>query len=119
MEQVAPLGPAYQAGTMAGNPASISAGIACLEVLKAPGVYEQMERQAVRLAQGIQGAADENGVALTINRIRGAFSTHFCNHPITNYDEAQDTDSEQFAKFFRLMLDQAYVWHHPNMRPGS
>ncbi|WP_028560329.1 glutamate-1-semialdehyde 2,1-aminomutase [Paenibacillus pinihumi] len=106
MEQVAPLGPAYQAGTMAGNPASISAGIACLEVLKAPGVYEQMERQAVRLAQGIQGAADENGVALTINRIRGAFSTHFCNHPITNYDEAQDTDSEQFAKFFRLMLDQ-------------
>ncbi|MBJ6362401.1 glutamate-1-semialdehyde 2,1-aminomutase [Paenibacillus sp. GCM10012307] len=106
MEQVAPLGPAYQAGTMAGNPASISAGIACLEVLKTPGAYEQMERLAVRLTQGIQAAADEHGVALTINRIRGAFSTHFCDHPVTNYEEAQDTDSEQFAEFFRLMLDQ-------------
>lgn len=106
MEQVAPLGPAYQAGTMAGNPASISAGIACLEVLQAPGVYEQLERQASRLTAGISQAASRHGIGLTINRIRGAFSTHFCQHPVTNYEEAQDTDSEQFARFFRLMLDQ-------------
>ena len=44
MEQVAPLGPAYQAGTMAGNPASMLAGIACLEVLQQPGIYEEMDR---------------------------------------------------------------------------
>lgn len=106
MEQVAPLGPAYQAGTMAGNPASISAGIACLEVLSEPGVYERMEELTVRLTEGIQEGADRYGIPLTINRIRGSFSTHFCDHPVTNYDEAQDTDSEAFAAFFRHMLDQ-------------
>ncbi|BFH66589.1 glutamate-1-semialdehyde 2,1-aminomutase 2 [Paenibacillus dendritiformis] len=106
MEQVAPLGPAYQAGTMAGNPASISAGIACLEVLSEPGVYERMEELTVRLTEGIQEGADRYGIPLTINRIRGSFSTHFCDHPVTNYEEAQDTDSEAFAAFFRHMLDQ-------------
>ncbi|WP_374020672.1 glutamate-1-semialdehyde 2,1-aminomutase [Paenibacillus thiaminolyticus] len=106
MEQVAPLGPAYQAGTMAGNPASISAGIACLEVLSEPGVYERMEELTVRLTEGIQEGADRYGIPLTINRIRGSFSTHFCDHPVTNYDEAKDTDSEAFAAFFRHMLDQ-------------
>ncbi|OBA05082.1 glutamate-1-semialdehyde aminotransferase [Paenibacillus polymyxa] len=106
MEQVAPLGPAYQAGTMAGNPASISSGIACLEVLQGEGVYEEMERLAVRLTDGIQSSADRYGVPLTINRIRGAFSTHFCDHPITNYEQAQDTDSEAFASFFRHMLNR-------------
>ncbi|WCR25194.1 glutamate-1-semialdehyde 2,1-aminomutase [Paenibacillus thiaminolyticus] len=106
MEQVAPLGPAYQAGTMAGNPASISAGIACLEVLSEPGVYERMEELTVRLTEGIQEGADRYGIPLTINRIRGSFSTHFCDHPVTNYDEAQDTDSKAFAAFFRHMLDQ-------------
>ena len=107
MEQVAPLGPAYQAGTMAGNPASISAGIACLEVLSEPGVYERMEELTVRLTEGIQEGADRYGIPLTINRIRGSFSTHFCDHPVTNYDEAQDTDSEAFAAFFRHMLEQS------------
>ncbi|WP_068614351.1 glutamate-1-semialdehyde 2,1-aminomutase [Paenibacillus tuaregi] len=106
MEQVAPLGPAYQAGTMAGNPASISAGIACLEVLQGAGVYDEMERLAVRLTEGLGASAARHEVPLTINRIRGAFSTHFCDHPVTNYDEAQDTDGEQFAAFFRHMLEQ-------------
>ncbi|PZM65048.1 glutamate-1-semialdehyde 2,1-aminomutase [Paenibacillus dendritiformis] len=106
MEQVAPLGPAYQAGTMAGNPASISAGIACLEVLSEPGIYERMEELTIRLTEGIQEGADRYGIPLTINRIRGSFSTHFCDHPVTNYEEAQDTDSEVFAAFFRHMLDQ-------------
>ena len=106
MEQVAPLGPAYQAGTMAGNPASISAGIACLELLQQPGIYEQMDNLAKRLADGLRAAAHKFGIPLTINQIRGSLSTHFCDHPVTNYDEALDTDGELFGKFFRLMLDQ-------------
>lgn len=106
MEQVAPLGPAYQAGTMAGNPASISAGIACLEVLRGEGVYEEMERLAIRLVNGLQESAARHSIPLTINRIRGAFSTHFCDHPITNYEEAQETDGEMFASFFRHMLNR-------------
>lgn len=106
MEQVAPLGPAYQAGTMAGNPASISAGIACLEVLQQPGVYEEMERMTIKLTDGLAGFARQYGIPLTINRIRGSFSTHFCDHPVTNYDEAQDTNGEMFAAFFRAMLNR-------------
>ncbi len=57
METVAPLGPAYQAGTMAGNPASMLAGIACLEVLKQPGIYEEMDRLGAILEKGILEAA--------------------------------------------------------------
>jgi glutamate-1-semialdehyde 2,1-aminomutase len=106
MEQVAPLGPAYQAGTMAGNPASISAGIACLEALREPGTYERLDRLSAALTAGLSAAAEQHGIALTINRIRGAFSTHFCQHPVTNYEEAQGADGEQFARFFRLMLDR-------------
>ncbi|MGI2297914.1 glutamate-1-semialdehyde 2,1-aminomutase [Paenibacillus sp. GXUN7292] len=106
MEQVAPLGAAYQAGTMAGNPASISAGIACLEVLSKPGVYEQMDKLAVKLADGLRAAARQYSVQLTVNQIVGSLSTHFCDHPVTNYDEALDTDGERFGKFFRLMLEQ-------------
>lgn len=104
MEKVAPLGPAYQAGTMAGNPASISAGIACLEVLQEEGIYERMESLALRLKEGLLEAANENNIPLTVNQIRGSLSTHFCNHPVTNYDEAQDTDSELFGRFFKGML---------------
>ncbi|GAA0134561.1 glutamate-1-semialdehyde-2,1-aminomutase [Paenibacillus sp. YSY-4.3] len=106
MEQVAPLGPAYQAGTMAGNPASISAGIACLEVLQEEGVYPKMERLAVKLTNGLADSANRYGIPLTINRIAGAFSTHFCSHPVTNYEEAQDTDGDLFAAFFRAMLNR-------------
>lgn len=106
MSQVAPLGPAYQAGTMAGNPASISAGIACLEALQEPGIYERLDRLGAMLGNGLAQSAEAHGVALTVNRIRGALSTHFCAHPVTNYDEAQDTDGERFATFFRLMLEQ-------------
>jgi glutamate-1-semialdehyde 2,1-aminomutase len=106
MAQVAPLGPAYQAGTMAGNPASISAGIACLEALREPGTHDRLDALAASLCAGLAASAEENGVPLTINRIRGAFSTHFCGHPVRNYEEAQDTDGERFGQFFRLMLER-------------
>lgn len=106
MEQVAPLGPAYQAGTMAGNPASMLCGLACLDELAKPGVYDTMEQLATRLGNGLDALAKVHGIPLTVNRIGGALSTHFCDHPVTNYAEAQDTDSEQFAVFFRSMLNQ-------------
>ncbi|KPV55893.1 glutamate-1-semialdehyde aminotransferase [Paenibacillus sp. A3] len=107
MAQVSPLGPAYQAGTMAGNPASISAGIACLEALQEPGTYERLDRLGAMLEAGLAEGARKHRIALTVNRICGALSTHFCDHPVTNYDEAQNTDGEQFAAFFRYMLEDS------------
>ncbi|PYI50638.1 glutamate-1-semialdehyde 2,1-aminomutase [Paenibacillus flagellatus] len=106
MERVAPLGPAYQAGTMAGNPASIRAGIACLKTLRQPGVYAKLDALASRLEAGLAEGARRHGVPLTINRIGGALSTHFCDHPIRSYEDAQRADGDRFARFFRLMLEQ-------------
>lgn len=106
MEKVAPLGPAYQAGTMAGNPASILAGIACLEVLKQPGVYEYLDRLGAMLEEGILTAAKELGVQISINRLKGALTVYFTNEKVENYEQAQNTDGDRFAKFFKLMLHQ-------------
>ncbi|WP_026074646.1 glutamate-1-semialdehyde 2,1-aminomutase [Brevibacillus massiliensis] len=106
MEQVAPLGPAYQAGTMSGNPASILAGIACLEVLGQPGVYEELDRLGGLLEQGIRAAAQRYGVEIQLNRLKGALAVYFTDQPVIDYDGAQNADGELFARFFRLMLDE-------------
>ncbi|QPA31397.1 glutamate-1-semialdehyde 2,1-aminomutase [Thermaerobacillus caldiproteolyticus] len=106
MEQVAPLGPAYQAGTMAGNPASILAGIACLEVLQQDGVYEHLDRLGSMLEKGILAHAKTYDIPITINRLKGALTVYFTTEKVENYEQAERTDGEMFAKFFKLMLKQ-------------
>lgn len=106
METVAPLGPAYQAGTMAGNPASISAGIACLELLQQDGVYEELNRLGSILEEGILEHAKTYNIPITINRLKGALTIYFTTDKVVNYDQAEATDGEMFAKFFKLMLHQ-------------
>ncbi|MBM7572474.1 glutamate-1-semialdehyde 2,1-aminomutase [Aquibacillus albus] len=106
MEQVAPLGPAYQAGTMAGNPASMSAGIACLEVLKQPGTYEKLDKLGGMLEEGILKHARENNIAVTVNRLKGALTVYFTDKKIENYTDAEATDGDLFGRFFKLMLNQ-------------
>ncbi|SMQ65923.1 glutamate-1-semialdehyde 2,1-aminomutase [Bacillus sp. OV166] len=106
METVAPLGPAYQAGTMAGNPASILSGIACLEVLKQEGIYDYLDRLGAMLEAGILEAAKENNIQITINRLKGALTVYFTNEKIENYIQAENTNGETFAKFFKHMLHQ-------------
>ncbi|MCM3444641.1 glutamate-1-semialdehyde 2,1-aminomutase [Metabacillus halosaccharovorans] len=106
MEQVAPLGPAYQAGTMAGNPASILSGIACLEVLQQEGVYENLDKLGEILEEGILQHARTYNIPITINRLKGALTIYFTSEKISNYEQAENTDGEMFAKFFKLMLNQ-------------
>jgi len=106
MEQVAPLGPAYQAGTMAGNPASILSGIACLEVLKQEDVYENLDKLGEILEEGILQHARTYNIPITINRLKGALTIYFTNEKISNYEQAENTDGEMFARFFKLMLNQ-------------
>ena len=106
MEKVAPLGTAYQAGTMAGNPASMLSGIACLEVLKQDGVYEYLDQLGAMLEEGILDAARDNSIEITINRLKGALTVYFTNEIIENYEQAEKTDGEMFGKFFKLMLHQ-------------
>lgn len=109
MEQVAPLGPAYQAGTMAGNPASIRAGIATLEVLSDSRLYQQMDQFGKQLEDGIHKLANKYNHSVTLNRLGGGFTVYFTNQPITNYQEAKATDGEKFARFFKLLLEEGIL----------
>ncbi|MBF7025676.1 glutamate-1-semialdehyde 2,1-aminomutase [Staphylococcus kloosii] len=106
MEHVAPLGPAYQAGTMAGNPLSMKAGIALLEVLEQDGVYEQLDNLGKRLEEGLLKLIDKHNITATINRVYGSLTLYFTNEKVTHYDQAENSDGEAFAKFFKLMLHQ-------------
>lgn len=106
MEEVAPEGPAYQAGTHAGNPASMLAGIACLEVLKQDGVYDHLDQLGAMLETGILDAARKYAIPVTINRLKGALTVYFTTEKIENYEQAKNTDGETFGKFFKLMLHQ-------------
>lgn len=106
MDTVAPLGPAYQAGTMAGNPASIQAGIACLEVIQQEGIYEKMDELGHQLEEGILAAAEEFNVTITVNRLKGALTIYFTDRKVENYEQAEATDGEIFGRFFKLMLEQ-------------
>lgn len=106
MDQVAPLGPAYQAGTMAGNPASIRAGIATLKVLSDKNLYTQMDEMGRQLEEGILHSAKKYNHSITINRLGGGFTVFFGSHQVENYQDAKNTDREKFAKFFKMLLDE-------------
>ncbi|SLK17678.1 glutamate-1-semialdehyde-2,1-aminomutase [Bacillus toyonensis] len=106
MEQVAPLGPAYQAGTMAGNPASMASGIACLEVLQQKGVYEKLDELGAMLEKGILEQATKHNIDITVNRLKGALTVYFTTNTIEDYDAAKNTDGEMFGRFFKLMLQE-------------
>jgi glutamate-1-semialdehyde 2,1-aminomutase len=104
MRMAAPLGPAYQAGTLSGNPLAVSAGIACLTELNQPGVYERLDEMGALAEQGIRTAADATGTQITVNRVGSAFTTFFAEAPITTWSEVVDADTERYAGYFHGLL---------------
>ena len=106
MNHVAPLGPVYQAGTLAGNPLAMSAGIATLKQLAAPGFYEAIERRALVLADGLRDAAAKAGVTVQVNDIGSLATIFFTPGPVRNYSDAKKSDTKRYGEFFRSMLDQ-------------
>jgi len=106
MDNVAPLGPVYQAGTLAGNPLAMRAGIATLKQLSKPGLYAGIEENAKRLVAGLREAASGAGVAAQINSIGSLSTIFFASQPVTNYTDAKRSDTKRYARFFREMLDR-------------
>ncbi|MGB5541577.1 MAG: glutamate-1-semialdehyde 2,1-aminomutase [Gammaproteobacteria bacterium] len=106
MEHIAPLGPVYQAGTLSGNPLSLAAGLATLELATADGVEEQLDASARRLVDGLQAAADRAGIAFTTNQVGGMFGCFFSpESAISRFSQVSGCDMERFRRFYHGMLD--------------
>src|SRR5712671_1215539 len=106
MNNVAPLGPVYQAGTLAGNPLAMSAGIAALKQLTAPGLYERINKNADRLVAGLRKAITETKVPAQVNASLFLATTAFTDQPVSDYKGAKQSDTKRYAQFFREMLDR-------------
>jgi glutamate-1-semialdehyde 2,1-aminomutase len=106
MEQIAPLGPVYQAGTLSGNPIAMAAGLATLDIISQPGFYEPVFRHTEQLCQGLDKAADKAGVQFTTNHAGSMFGGFFTSAPsVTNYDQVMACDNAAFNQFFHQMLE--------------
>jgi glutamate-1-semialdehyde 2,1-aminomutase len=106
MNHVAPLGPVYQAGTLAGNPLAMRAGIATLKQLTRPGLYEGIHEQSRRLVEGLREALAESGIAGQVNAAGSLATLFFTAQLVRNYSDAKRSDTKRYARFFREMLDR-------------
>jgi len=105
MEQLAPTGPVYQAGTLSGNPLATAAGLATLQTLQAPGFYEALQAMTARLVQGLVTHAKGAGVALQGDWQGGMFGLYMTDGPVRGYADVTACDTAAFGRFFHAMLD--------------
>ncbi len=106
MEQIAPVGSVYQAGTLSGNPLAMAAGIATLTALKDDKVYEELDRKTDKLVKGLQAAADEAGIPMKTGHIGSMAGFFFTDQDVYNFEDAKTCDLDRFAKFYRGMLSK-------------
>ncbi|MGI3042627.1 glutamate-1-semialdehyde 2,1-aminomutase [Shewanella algae] len=107
MQYIAPTGPVYQAGTLSGNPIAMTAGLAQLEALSEPGLYEELAAKTKRIAEGFKAAADKHGIPMAINYVGGMFGFFFTDEEkITGFEQVAKCNMEQFRAFYHGMLDE-------------
>ncbi|UTA55277.1 glutamate-1-semialdehyde 2,1-aminomutase [Lysobacter soli] len=104
MEQVAPSGPIYQAGTLSGNPVAMAAGLATLDLIQGPGFHTELERRTHVLCDGLEAAARDAGIAFTTTRAPGMFGLYFREGPVETFEDAKASDTARFNRFFHAML---------------
>jgi len=107
MSKLAPLGPVYQAGTLAGNPLAMSAGLTTLDIInETPGFYKELDRKGSLLENGLRQNLDKAGIPAIINRIGSAMTLFFTEEKkINSYDTAVKSNTERYARYFKLSLD--------------
>lgn len=107
MEQIAPLGPVYQAGTLSGNPVAMAAGLATLNAICAPDFHKRLSERTTQLTEGLKHAALSAGVPLAVNHVCGMFGLFFTDKaPVRYFREVMACDVERFKRFFHAMLDE-------------
>ena len=106
MEQIAPLGPVYQAGTLSGNPIAMAAGLATLDIISQAGFYDPVFTRTEHLCRGLRDAAEAAGIPFTTNHVGTMFGGFFTSQStVGNYSEVIACDSAVFNRFFHLMLE--------------
>jgi glutamate-1-semialdehyde 2,1-aminomutase len=107
MDMLAPVGPVYQAGTLAGNPLAMAAGSTMLKmILNTPDFYAELERKAKKLHEGILSNLNETGVNGVVNRVGSMMTLFFTDEKrISSYDEAMKSDTSKFAKYFKMSIE--------------
>jgi glutamate-1-semialdehyde 2,1-aminomutase len=106
MEQMAPIGPVYQAGTLSGNPLAVAAGLTTLKILQKPGVYEHLERKGLQVEKQVMDLVANSELPLCCNRVGSMFTIFFTRGPVTDLAGAQTSDTGDFQLFFQKMLAQ-------------
>jgi len=106
MDRVAPLGPVYQAGTLAGNPLAMRAGIATLDQLSAPGLYERIERLSATLVTAIRETIQSEKLSAHVNAIGSLATLFFTQDNVDNYGAAKKADTKRYTQYFRSMLER-------------
>ncbi|GAC1664016.1 MAG: glutamate-1-semialdehyde 2,1-aminomutase [Candidatus Acidiferrum sp.] len=106
MDYVAPLGPVYQAGTLAGNPLAMRAGTATLTQLTKPGFYDRIGEQARRLVSALRAVFGAAGIPVQINAVGSLATIFFASAPVRDFTSAKRSDTKRYARFFREMLDR-------------
>lgn len=106
MQEIAPSGPVYQAGTLSGNPISMAAGIKTLKMLREADTYGKLDYRTQYLTDEIQKRADKANVPVTINRAGSMFTIFFQKGPVRNYEDAKKSNQKHFAKYFHALLDE-------------
>jgi glutamate-1-semialdehyde 2,1-aminomutase len=115
MDQLSPLGPVYQAGTLSGNPLAMAAGLATVSYLQehAEEVYPRLEAMSKAVAEGVANEAAEAHIPLTMNRVGSMWTWFFAKSRVTNYDQATHSNTAEFGRFHRAMLDGG-IWLPPS-----
>jgi len=104
MQLVSPLGPMYQAGTLSGNPIAVAAGKATLGVLKNSSIYKDLEERSAEFEEGVRKSAERHGVPIMFNRAGSMWTIFFTDSPVTDFETANRSNREKFARFFHVML---------------
>ncbi len=104
MDNLAPLGSVYQAGTLSGNPIAVAAGTCTLKILSQPGVYEKLQERTINLVESLRENARNLRVDIHINQIGSMFTLFFSSHKVYDYQSARRSDEKKFAQYFQGML---------------
>jgi glutamate-1-semialdehyde 2,1-aminomutase len=106
MDQIAPDGPVYQAGTLSGNPLAMAAGIATLKMLQQPGFYQTLNGKAADCAGRLQEIGEKSGLAVQLNHIGSLMTAFFTEQKVVDFDSAMSADTDRYGEHFRNMLTQ-------------